>query len=569
LCSSFAHAELRVEVAGPQGAERDNVETRLQIRQQAGRKDLDQALVERLHEQAPGDIREALQPFGYYSPVIQADLGGQAPDWRARYQIELGPPTRIGTVDVQLQGEGAGQEAFESALRRIKRRLQEDDRLQHADYEAAKTALADAAYAGGYLDAHWVTSELRVNPDARRADIVLQLDTGPRYYFGKVTLEQEGLKPEVIERYIVLREGDPFDPQKVLEQQFAFSELGYFQTVEIEPQRDKADAGHRVPLLIRAAPRNRSRYEVGVGYGTDTGARLSAGIDKRRLNRYGHTFDGDMRLSEIKNTAAGNYRLPLGEKPGENIALTALTESEKLEDGETYKYVLGVGLNRHPGKWQRRVYLEYTHEESELGEQVATADLLTPGVSFTRTEADDPIYARRGWYLFVDTHGAEKDLLANTRFVRSYLQTRGVYPLGWRMRLLGRMELGANFAEDFSELPASQRFFAGGDQSVRGYDYESIGNTDADGNVIGGEYLATFGIELERRIKGNWGAAVFTDAGGADSYFLPKLYYGAGIGLRYRAPVGSLQLDLAHPFTGDEDGQFAGIRIHIGVRVGL
>lgn len=570
LLTTFAvHAGLQVEVDGLSGAERDNVETRLSIRQQRDRKDLDDSAVERLHAQALPEIRTALQPFGYYSPVINADLSGQSPNWVARYRIEEGPPTLISELDLQLIGEGKEHAGFADAVRHAQRQLKVGDRLIHADYEAVKKALTDAAYAAGFLDAHWERSELRVNPDLRQARITLHLRTGPRFLLGKITLEQDGLDPKFIGRYITLAEGDPFDPQKLLDQQFALGDLGYFDSVEIEPRHAEADRQHRVPIVIHTSPRDRHRYEAGVGYGTDTGARLSLGTEWRRINRWGHNLDGDLRLSEIKNTIGSNYRIPLGAEPGENITLSALTESEKLEDGDTSKYKIGVSLNRSPGEWQRRLYVEFLHEESELGEQTTTADLLTPGVSFTRTDINDPINASKGWYLFTDVHGAQKNLLASTSFLRTYGLLRGVYPLGHRTRVLGRVELGANFHDDFEELPASQRFFAGGDQSVRGYDYQTIGTRDDNGDVIGGEYLLTFSTEIERRIRGNWGGAVFLDGGGADETFVPELFYGAGAGVRYRAPVGTFSFDLAHPLSSDGDSQFWGLRIHIGVRVGL
>ncbi len=569
LVPALAQAGVRVELVGLDGDERKNVEARLEIRQQGDRKDLDAASVARLHDQARSDIRNALQPFGYYSPVIQAKLSGKAPDWKAQYTVDKGPPTRIGKIDIELQGEGADYAVFKLALKRVARRLKEGDRLNHANYEDTKKQLADAAYQGGFLDAHWDVNELRVNPDVRQAEVVLHLQTGPHYEIGKVTLEQTGLDPAFINRYVVLREGDAYDPQKLLDQQFALSDLGYFQSVEIEPRRAEADEKHRVPLVIHTTPRKNHRYEVGLGYGTDTGARVSIGTEWRRINSSGHNLDATARLSEIKNTAAANYRVPLGTEPNENVTFSALSESEQLEDGDTAKYTVGVSLNRRPGEWQRRLYLEFTHERSTFGEQEATADLLTPGISYTRTDADDPIFAHRGWYLFTDLHGAEQGVLASTSFVRAYVQLRGVYSFDWRTRLLGRVEVGANIQDKFSDLPASQRFFAGGDQSVRGYDYESIGTRDANGDLIGGQYLTTYSAELERRIVGNWGAAVFLDAGGADENFPPKLFYGVGAGVRYRAPVGTFQLDLAHPLTGDENGQYLGLRLHIGVRVGL
>lgn len=599
LMAAAAEAEVRVVVEGIGGDELTNVETRLTIRQQRERKDLDDTLVERLNAQAKRDIETALQPYGYYSPTIESELTGKAPNWTARYKIDAGEATRIGEVDVQLLGEGKDNEGFKAALRRIERRLQPEQRLKHADYEDAKKQLADAAYAAGFLDAHWEKSELRVNPEARQANVVLHMQTGPRYLLGKITLEQQGLDAEFIERYIVLKEGDVFDPQELLDQQFALGDLGYFQSVEIEPKRAEADAEHHVPVVIHTTPRNRHRYEAGVGYGTDTGARLSLGTEWRRINKYGHNLDADMRLSQIKNAIGTNYRIPLGNEPGENVTLNATAESQQLEDGDSSKYTLGASLNRSPGDWQRRLYVEFIHEQSDFGTAPdgsllpdtpgVNANLLTPGVSFTRTKTDDPINAREGWYLFTDVHGAHEKLLSDATFVRTYALLRAVYSFDWRTRLLGRVEGGANFHDDFSALPASQRFFAGGDQSVRGYDYQTIGTRDCNGNVIGGQYLTTFSVELERRVRGAWGGAVFVDGGSAwggdvddnrdgvldcpdssgDREFPPKLYYGAGLGLRYRAPVGTFSVDLAHPLTGEGDAQFLGLRLHIGVRVGL
>lgn len=576
LLVSFMSAALAdgvsVDVGGLGPDEKTNVLARLTIRQQGDRKDLSESLVERLHEQAPADIRSALQPFGWYTPGIQAELTGSGPSWQAHYQVDAGEPTLIGKIDIQLLGEGAEHPAFKQALGRAGRRLILGERLKHADYEEAKKQLTDAAYAGGFLDAYWAVSELRVNPDARQAEIYLHLQTGPRYAFGRVSLQQDGgqgLDQAFVERYVSLKEGEPFDPQKLLDQQFALSDLGYFQTVEITPQRSLADDQYRVPLVIHTTPRKKHRYEGGVGYGTDTGARVSLGTEWRQINQWGHNLDASARVSQIKDTAAANYRVPQGSKPGENLTFSAIQDQEQLKDGDTSKYTLGASLNRHPGEWQRRVYLEYSHENSILGDDRTRADLLMPGVSFTRTDSDDPIFAHRGWYAFADVHGAEQTLLSTTTFLRTYLLTRGVYSLNYKTRLLGRVEYGANFHDQFSDLPATQRFFAGGDQSVRGYSYESIGSTDKDGNVIGGQYLATFSAEIERRIKGNWGAAVFVDAGGADEKPMPDMYYGVGAGVRYRAPVGTFQLDLAHPLTGDAQGQFLGLRLHIGVRVGL
>ncbi|MDD3763086.1 MAG: autotransporter assembly complex protein TamA [Nevskiales bacterium] len=557
-----ADAAVGVHVDGVDGALRENVELRLTIRAHARDKDLDQGLVEAMHRDAPDEIREALQPYGYYNPTIETELSGKAPDWNARYHVEAGPQTTVRVVDLQLEGEGAM--LLQPVRVAIIRTLQPGYPLSHSDYEDAKRKLASTAYAAGFLDARFTHAELRVYADENQADIVLHYDTGTRFYFGPVTIEQDILDPDFLQRYVPIRSGEVFDPQRLLDTQFALGDLGYFASLDILPQRDP-ETDPDVPILIETEPRARTRYNVGLGYGTDTGARMTLGTEVRRLNRRGHTFNAETRLSEIKNSATGEYRIPLGERPGESIGLAGELATEKLDSGNSRKWGLELSLSRIPGRWKRRIYIGYTHEESELGDTLQTSDLLTPGLSLNRADLDNPIYTRRGWSAFMDVHGAARGVLANTSFVRTHLILKGVLPVGERARALARYEFGANIVEEFGELPASQRFFAGGDQSVRGYKYQSLGPRDASGDVIGGKFLTTASIELERQLHRNWGVAVFGDVGGADDDPSPKLYRGIGVGARYRAPVGSVQLDLAHPLD-DPDG---GIRIHLGVRVGL
>ncbi|MGH8443621.1 MAG: autotransporter assembly complex protein TamA, partial [Solimonas sp.] len=170
-----------------------------------------------------------------------------------------------------------------------------------------------------------------------------------------------------------------------------------------------------------------------------------------------------------------------------------------------------------------------------------------------------------GWSLYTDVHGAAHNVLSTVSFVQAHAILKAAWPVLQRSRLLLRYEYGANWVEDFGRLPASQRFFAGGDESVRGYGYQKLAPEDADGNVIGGNFLTTFSAEMETPVWGNWGVAVFGDGGGASDHVAPDLHYGVGAGVRYRSPVGSIRLDLAHPLDRDESP----VRLHFGVRVGL
>lgn len=563
LVAPPAGAGVSVEVEGVGGAERENVELRLGILGYADSDGEDEAQLRRLHRQAEGDIRGALQAFGYYEPVIRASLEGAGKDWVARYRIEPGPPTVLGEVQLQVAGEGQSFPALQKAVGDS--RLRPGERLHHAEYEATKSAMARAAYDNGFLDARFTEHVLRVDPARRRADVVIALDTGPRYYFGEVRVAQEGLDPAFVARYVPIRPGDPFEPRKLLEAQFALSDLGYFATVEVEPHREQETA-RRIPVVITTTLRPPRRYDAGVGYGTDTGARLTLGAEFRRLTDSGHKLRSDLRVSEVKDSIGLDYRVPLGTRAGESLGFATTYTDEKIADGESQRYDIAIILSRTPGNWQRQVYLKHEYEESFLPATGAdSTKLLLPGLALSRGELDNPIHARLGWSIYLDLHGGHESVVSDVTFLQGRALLRGVIPLGERTRLLGRVELGANVVDEFRELPASQRFFAGGDQSVRGYAYQSLGPRDATGKVIGGEYLTTYSIEAEYRVWGNWGAAAFLDLGNADDDAAPRLYRGVGAGVRYRAPIGTLQLDLAHPLDGDGRG----VRPHLGIRVGL
>lgn len=562
LVAAPAWANVDVSVDGLSGDELSNVEQRLTIKTLADREDFDELMVERLHQQAESDIRSALQPFGYYTPKIEGTLSGGPKDWKAHYTVVPGPRTHLRDIDIAIDGEANDFPAVHDMIAKLP--LHKGDALLHSNYESAKTQLLASAYAGGFLDAHYTISELRVDPETQNADVELKLSSGPRYFFGPISIEQKDLDPQLVARYITIREGEPFDPQAVLKTQFALTDLGYFQIVTIEPMR-KEEKDRHIPIVIHTSPRPRARYQIGGGYGTDTGPRATAGLELRRLNESGHKFTSSLQVSKIQSTFTNEYRIPLGHSPIDSLSFTAGTNYEVLPDGDDTKYTLGVSLNRSPGKWQRRIYVDFIHERTNLNEAPSSSNLVMPGISFTRGEYDDPIHTRRGWFGFIDVHGADTSLLSTATFIQVHGILRGAYPLGDRLTLFARAEMGASFTPDFQDLPPSQRYFAGGDQSVRGYAYQSIGPRDMDGNVVGGKYLSVFSFEPDYRIFQNWSVAAFYDLGGVDDHPAPKLLGGVGAGVRYRAPFGEMRVDLAHPLDGDGTG----IRLHIGVRVGL
>ncbi|MBV8062469.1 MAG: BamA/TamA family outer membrane protein, partial [Nevskia sp.] len=409
--------------------------------------------------------------------------------------------------------------------------------------------------------------ELRVDVQNNSAEVLLSLDTGPRWYFGEVTIQQDGrLKDALLRRYLKIVPGQPFDSSKVLATQFALGDLDYFKLVEVEPQKSKAGPDRHIPVVIHTSSKPPRVYKFGAGYGTDTGPRALAGVEFRRLNQDGHKLRLTVQPSENISTAIAEYRIPYGTVPGDAISFTAQGLKQDFLGVHENLWSLGGAYNRQDGEWQKRRYLIYTSDQYNLqNEQGQSSRLLTPGLSLSRTVVNDPIFPQRGWFTFLDVHGGTHLALSDTDFIEGLARLRGIYPLAPGLRLLGRFEEGVVFVSGFDHLPPSQRFFAGGDESVRGYSYHSLAPRDAQGNLIGGRYLTTASLEVDWDVYKNYGLAAFGDTGGADNIARVQLHYGAGIGFRYRLPFGSVAIDLAHPF--DSGAEL--VHLHLGVRVGL
>ncbi|MBL6749155.1 MAG: outer membrane protein assembly factor [Nevskia sp.] len=571
LCASApAFAGIDVRVRGLGSEEADNVYAQIGIlnyarKTDAGKADYDPAEVQRRFEQGPADIRKALQPFGWYAPAIKSELRGAKPDWTAVYTVDAGAPVKLATVDLRIDGEGRDNPALAAIVRAP--RLRPGDRLKHAEYEGLKSRLLQVANGQGYLDASFSRHELRVDVDAGSAAVLLTLDTGPRYYFGEVSIDDDaGLDDALLRRYVTLVPGEPFDQSKILSTQFALTDLDYFRLVEVEPQKSRAGPDRRIPVLIHGRAKPPRAYKFGLGYGTDTGPRALAGVEFRRLNAEGHKLRIELRPSQNISTGIAEYRIPVGHSPGDSVSFTAEGLKQNFQGIREDLYSFGVSYNRQVWNWERRPYLVYTNDTYSLPREAQTnSKLLTPGLSLSRTDIDDPIYPRSGWFALFDVHGGTHELLSDSNFVQGLVRLRGVLPLAPHWRLLARFEEGGTILSDFGHLPPSQRFFAGGDESVRGYAFRSLAPRDAYGNIFGGKYLTTGSVETDVDVYRNYGLALFGDAGGADDTVGVRLHYGAGIGLRYRLPFGAVALDLAHPF----DQGASPVHVHIGVRVGL
>ncbi|MFO1420765.1 MAG: autotransporter assembly complex family protein [Candidatus Competibacteraceae bacterium] len=537
------HGTLAVTVEGVDGPLRDNVLAHLELNRFAGQAAPDEARLRWLHGNAEREIRDALQPFGYYEPTIESSLDRTPSGWEARYQIQPGRPLRIATLDVQILGEGRQDPAFQQALANMP--LAQGQVLDQSRYEQFKQVLETLATERGYFNARFTEHAIQVNLQDYEAAIHLHYDTGQRYRFGNITFKQDILSPKLLNRYPRFKPGDPYNANDLLKLQGDLSGAPYFSQVQVNAPPDAAT--NTAPVDVELEPNMQRKYSAGLGYGTDTGARGRLRVEQRWVNRQGHHYEAEIQLSQIKSLVGFKYMIPGQDPTTDEYALTAGYIDQNYNDQDYQLTTLGASWQRQDGKWLKNYNLSLQYEESSTGgDPPGFSLLLIPGLNWTWVDADDRLFPTRGLLFGFELRGASTALLSDLDFVQGVLHLRGVYALNDTSRFIARGDVGTTaIGQDFQQLPTSLRFFTGGDTSVRGYAFNSIGPTDAEGKVIGGQNLLVASIEYEHRVWDGWSVAAFVDSGDAFDGATPSMKTGVGLGLRWRSPVGPVRIDFA------------------------
>lgn len=548
---------LKVEVEGVRRELERNIRSVLSL-EKLDKDEMSEERIRRLHAGATEEIKEALEPFGYYRPLVRSELKQEGDQWIAHYEVDAGPALKVASVDLRVAGDGGDDPRFREIVDDFPVKRGED--LFHPDYEEGKQALVELAAKEGYLDAEFEANQIRVDLERYQADVILHYDTGPRYRFGEVRFNQDVVDPDLLTGYVTFKRGEPLDVNKVLELQNALSDSPYWSRVEVVTRQEQAQ-GLEVPIDVDLVPAKTMRFSGGLGYGTDTGPRVTGAWELRRLNRRGHRAEAEIRASQIEQSLETSYFIP-GPYPRTDVLSFSLGyQREDTDTSISETGLIGTQRTQSRGGWREALSLTYQREDFEVGLDEGISNLLVPGASWERVRADDRIYTTNGYRLRFGLQGAEESLLSDSSFLQGDVQAKAIRTLGERHRLIGRAEVGYIQTDEFRELPPGFRFFAGGDQSVRGFGYQELGREDEEGNVIGGESLMVASLEYEIRFLEKWGAAVFYDTGNASESFGGSLARGAGLGVRWRSPIGPIRADVAWALSEDDRP----IRFHLNI----
>ncbi|CUS47885.1 MAG: autotransporter translocation and assembly module outer membrane component TamA [Idiomarinaceae bacterium HL-53] len=550
---------LEVQIEGVEGNVLTNVRRLLSLYAYHEQSAPGASRVRYLHRQAEREIRSALSPFGYYRYELNSTLTENDTGWLARYQIQLNERIPVRAIDIQILGSGSEDPLFANVAQSLP--VQIEQPLLHTNYEAAKNQLRQLASEHGYYEASYARSELRINLDSYEAQVILHLQTGPRFRYGEVKISEGHLDRDVMRRFIPFQEGDFIEADELLELQLGLSDSDYFSRVEVQPNWSQATEERRVPIGIDYEPNLRTYYQFGIGYGTDTGPRLSFEQNRRWVNTRGHRLNAQLQASENRSSIGSAYIIP-GRKPQtDQYVVRTLWTDENTDNTEFERITLGVSWQRQLARTQRIFAIDWQDERDTLDGLIRKTQYLIPSAQWTRVHTDNRLDVEEGFRTSLTLRGATEAILSDSDFLQIIVGAKWVTPLADKTRFLFQTELGSSATSDFDQVPTSLRFYTGGDRTVRGYAYRSIGPVNDLGEVEGGRHLIMSSVEIDYEYRAQWRVAAFIDAGNAFNDLGEPLKFGVGLGLRWQTPIGPIRIDLASGLSDPGDS----IRLHLTI----
>ncbi len=520
----------------------------------------------RLYHATPSAIADLLATEGYFSPEIKPSIDNVGGVSKARFLVNPGNPVLVSTVDLKFSGSILQQDATASSIRsasiaKLKQNwlLQPGSQFRQEDWSQAKRRLLISMLIERYPNATIKNSKAEVNPESGSVALALEVDSGQSFRFGG--LEIEGLQrypASIIENLNPIKPGSAYSQTRLQTFQSRLEESGYFRGVEVTANTASADADV-APVKVVVQENQSVKMGVGAGYSTNTGARTQLTYDDLNLFDRGWRLTSSLKPEQRAQSISGLIRLPT-DSNGYRDSINAGIERKVIEGQITTSGQTGVNRSWGPRRREQTIGAAYLIEHQALdGAPSDTKKVATLSYGITLRRTDNDRSPTRGYLFNTQFAVAPIEQLSDGRFLQTYVKAQGYYPVTSSTQLIARAEVG--MVNGKNSAPAAFLFRAGGDQSVRGYAYESLGVKEGDATV-GGRYLVTGSVEVVQWLTKQWGAAVFVDFGNAANTIQDlKPVYGYGLGARWKSPIGPIGADIAY---GEATGEY---RVHFNLGV--
>lgn len=546
LASGAVRAAYTVDIEASLRPVRKLLEEHLDIARFAKRDDISDDQFGFLVSATPHQVRDLTATAGYFSPVVRTDVRTVEGKKRVTVSVDPGPQTTIAAVSLIFQGPALNEDLEQENATRFAFSLHEGDPFSQSGWDDAKNAALKALQARRYVAAKITQSQARIDPRTHEAKLTVTFDSGPTFTMGKLDVSGTRRYPEqIVENVNPIPVGAIYDVQRVAELQRQLQNTPYYASVAIDVGDDPAKP-LETPVRVKVSEYPYNSIRGGVGYATDTGPQVQGNYSYLDTFGKAYPFTVSGRIDQIEQFGQIQLSMPPGPRAWTNSVLASYSTTN-VSDTRIYSLRAGVQTTR------TSQYLDYGYSllyyQDRLDQNAVgpiTAHALVPAWTWTRRNTDDPLFPRSGNLIHVEAGFSIKGA-ADQTFGRVYARGQQYFPIGKSDLLLFRAELGGVFTTGSSSgIPASLLFRAGGSNSVRGYGYESLGNS-VDGSVLPTKYLVTGTTEYQHWFNHDWGGAVFFDIGTATDTWGEKVFYpGVGFGARWRSPVGPVNVDLAY-----------------------
>ncbi|WP_298610314.1 autotransporter assembly complex family protein [uncultured Thiothrix sp.] len=524
--------------------------------------------IERYIDSAQSKLTKGAEAMGYFTAKFDMTSARQNNCWAFNIVVEPGPTVTVAKSNIRITGQGAQSDDFKEIASNPP--YSNNEVLVTQKYEDFKSSLTRAASRLGYFDAQFVEREIQVNIDSRQAVVNLHFDTGKRYQFGQVDIEQDVLDQKFLKRYLRVEAGKDYNSEDLLRQQRLLENSGYYSDVQISSNYQKTEK-NRVPVEIKALRNKRYAYTGKLAFASDDGFTIEGGMSARWVNRKGHKLDVALLYTQSGYLKTGfKYIVPLWQPEHEyaGIDVSWIKSKDSIDFAgiplATYldQRKLEFNYNRRTeSDWQQTAFISFFEEKFRLvidGDSIPDNTQLTLiGARVNKTKATDPLYPEKGWRVSGEIKGSHKSILSDETLLQARVDGKYLHNFDSGGKAIARGAVGATWVDTDSVMPKSLGFTTGGQDSVRGFDSNALGEFDEYGEVTGGKNLLVTSLEYEHPVTEKISAAVFADAGSAfDDWKNYDLHVGAGVGVRYKSPLGPVRLDLAVPKDNTKDLHF-------------
>jgi len=510
------------------------------------------------------NITKAIQALGYYRATVHIETIGEEDNktWQLKATVTLNQPTVIKSSEIILSGDAKNDIVFQELIKQFN--FQQGETLNHGKYEKLKLSLASLGLKRGYLDAKFIETRIAINQSYRDAKIHINYHSGKRFQLGHVNFKATDINQALLTQLTPFTYGEPYDVKYLRQFQNQLERTQYFNNIIIEPKNNQSIDGI-IPIDVSIDSNKSHHFDFGVGYATDTEFRVSAGWKTPLVNRHGHKQETKIIYSQINPSGHFNYTIPLSSPINDVLQFDLRLEDDIYGDINSNYWSARIGRIRTNDNFISENYLRYLQENWQFEDQNNSAKYYLPGMTWsTVSRKGDPINPNKGFSQYYNVELSHQNIGSDSNFFRFYAKWKYITSFNEKHRFVARAESGfLEFSDnDTASISPSLSFYAGGDQSIRGFAYQSIGgnipnpnyqleNNEKETLTIGGTRLLVGSVEYQYQFQDKWRAAMFFDGGSAYRKNNFKGIYSIGTGIHYLSPIGAIRLDLGYSLSKD------------------